>query len=144
MWGRFCLLVNSRESMPASLLLPLCQSLCAAPTQLTRGEAAWHFLWVTMPHQLISSVLSFLIFAHLSLILLSFWTLHLLASHLPSLCDLSFRFSVTPLTREMIGCTKEKKESTPCCYHGNCISELKIPQTCVLRLSFSLLLPYLD
>lgn len=38
------------------------QPLCAAPPPLTRGETAWHFLWVVMPHQLISSLLSFLIF----------------------------------------------------------------------------------
>lgn len=144
MWSRFCLLVNSRESMPASLLLPPCQSLCAAPTQLTRGEAAWHFLWVAMSHQLISSILSFLIFPRLSLILLSFCPLHLLASHLPSLCDLSFCFYVTPLTREMIKCAKKKRVLHAVTMATASPSWARIPQTCVLCISLSLLLPYLD
>lgn len=96
--------------------------LCAAPPPLTRGEAVWHFLWVAMPHQLISSLLSLLISSVYPWSLCLSGPPHLLASHLPSLLCFIFLFLSLLWGERRSGVGgKKKKRSTLCCYHGNCI-----------------------
>ena len=138
---------NQVREVSSSSLHLCCRSLCAAPPPLTRREAAWHSLWVAVPHQLISSLLSFLIFPAYpwSLCLpgcLIFWPLIFPPAPAP--------LSVSPSLRraERDDRVWKKKRERRILYAVTMATASRSrasppPQTCVLPLSLSPLLAWL-
>lgn len=123
--------------------------VCGSSTLLTRGEDARHFLWAAVPHRLISSFLSSLIFSVYpwSLCLSGCLSFSLLV-HLSSHCFLCHSSEEGEEEREgeTIECGGKKKKKlyavTMATASRSWASTL--PQACVFPLSFSLCLPYLD
>ncbi len=134
------------QQHPASLLKALHPSQCAAVCSSSTTNRRGGCLTFPVCRDATSAYFLPLVISYLfssSLIPLSFWPPHLLASHLPSLFGSSFCFSVTPLRRETIACLKKKKYSMllpwqlhlgaePVVFHRHACSLSRSPSTCLV------------